>query len=121
MVYDITRRSTFTHLASWLTDARNLTNPHTVIMLIGNKLDLAQQREVSFEEASRFAEENGLIYVEASAKTGKNVEEAFLQTARKIYDSIESGQLDLNSPESGIQVTKNPPVQFSEDKKKGCC
>ena len=63
MVFDITRRQTFNHLASWLTDARNLTNPNTIIMLCGNKVDLADEREVSFEEASRFAEENGLIYV----------------------------------------------------------
>lgn len=48
MVYDITRRSSFNHLATWLTDARNHTNPSTVMMLIGNKLDLAKQREVGF-------------------------------------------------------------------------
>jgi GTPase SAR1 family protein len=46
MVYDMTRRSSFNHLATWLTDARNHTNPNTVMMLIGNKLDLAKQREV---------------------------------------------------------------------------
>lgn len=46
MVYDITRRSTYNHLQSWLNDARNLTNPNTVIFLIGNKCDLeAQVRE----------------------------------------------------------------------------
>lgn len=43
MVYDITRRSTYNHLSSWLTDARNLTNPNTVIFLIGNKADLDAQ------------------------------------------------------------------------------
>nr|XP_045591246.1 ras-related protein Rab-14-like isoform X2 [Procambarus clarkii] len=47
MVYDITRRSTYNHLSSWLTDARNLTNPNTVIFLIGNKADLDAQ--VSFK------------------------------------------------------------------------
>ena len=59
MVYDITRRSTYNHLTSWLTDARNLTNPNTVIYLIGNKSDLEAQRDVSFEEAKQFADENG--------------------------------------------------------------
>jgi Ras-related protein Rab-14 len=69
MVYDITRRSTYNHLSSWLTDTRNLTNPSTVIFLIGNKCDLEGQRDVTYEEASKFAEENGLMFVEASAKT----------------------------------------------------
>lgn len=59
MVYDITRRSTYNHLTSWLTDARNLTNPNTVIYLIGNKSDLEAQRDVSYEEAKQFADENG--------------------------------------------------------------
>lgn len=52
MVFDITRRSTYNHLSSWLTDARNLTNPNTVIFLIGNKSDLDAQRDVTFEVSS---------------------------------------------------------------------
>ncbi|KAK7933626.1 hypothetical protein WMY93_004522 [Mugilogobius chulae] len=71
MVYDITRRSTYNHLSSWLTDARNLTNPNTVIILIGNKADLEAQRDVTYEEAKQFADENGLLFLEASAKTGE--------------------------------------------------
>lgn len=101
MVYDITRRSTYNHLSSWLTDARNLTNPNTVIYLIGNKCDLEAQRDVTFDEAKLFAEENGLMFIEASAKTGTNVEEAFLETAKKIYQNILDGSLDLNVAESG--------------------
>ena len=60
LVLDATnRRATYNHLSSWLTDARNLTNNNTVIFLIGNKSDLTDQREVSYEEASQFAKENG--------------------------------------------------------------
>ncbi|KAH7979877.1 hypothetical protein HPB49_011753 [Dermacentor silvarum] len=91
MVYDITRRSTYNHLSSWLTDARNLTNPNTVIFLIGNKCDL------KLREMSR------LMFVEASAKTGEHVEEAFLETAKKIFQNIQDGSLDLNAAESGVQ------------------
>eukprot|EP01012_Entosiphon_sulcatum_P031167 TRINITY_DN3892_c0_g1_i1.p1 TRINITY_DN3892_c0_g1~~TRINITY_DN3892_c0_g1_i1.p1 ORF type:complete len:210 (+),score=43.92 TRINITY_DN3892_c0_g1_i1:71-700(+) len=125
LVYDITRRSTYNHLASWLTDARNLTNPHTVMMLVGNKVDLEAQREVSFEEASRFAQENGLFFLETSAKTGKNVEAAFLETAKQIFEKVQTGALDPNSVESGIQFGRaasvGNPSGTPDKKKKGCC
>ena len=74
-----------------------------VIFLIGNKCDLEAQRDVTYEEARQFADENGLMFVEASAKTGDGVEEAFLETARKIYQNIQDGSLDLNAAESGVQ------------------
>merc|ERR1711871_743890 len=107
LVYDVTRRSTYQNLSTWLSDARrHLTNPNTVIMLVGNKTDLAKQRQVTFEEASKFAEENGLIFIETSAKTGENVEETFLRTARKIYENIQAGSLDLNPQQSGVHFVK---------------
>ncbi|KAA0716218.1 Ras-related protein [Triplophysa tibetana] len=109
MVYDITRRSTYNHLSSWLTDARNLTNPNTVIILIGNKADLEAQRDVTYEEAKQFAEENGLLFLEASAKTGENVEDAFLEAAKKVYQNIQDGSLDLNAAESGVQHKPSAP------------
>ena len=56
-----------------------------MIFLIGNKCDLEAQRDVTYEEARQFAEENGLMFVESSAKTGDGVEEAFLETAKKIF------------------------------------
>lgn len=71
--------------------------------MIGNKCDLEAQRDVTYEEARQFAEENGLMFVEASAKTGDGVEEAFLETAKKIYQNIQDGSLDLNAAESGVQ------------------
>jgi small GTP-binding protein len=55
LVYDITRRETFDHLASWLEDARQHANPNMTIMLIGNKADLAHRRAVSTEEGEQFA------------------------------------------------------------------
>eukprot|EP00002_Diphylleia_rotans_P006207 TRINITY_DN1554_c0_g1_i1.p1 TRINITY_DN1554_c0_g1~~TRINITY_DN1554_c0_g1_i1.p1 ORF type:complete len:207 (-),score=39.92 TRINITY_DN1554_c0_g1_i1:263-883(-) len=115
MVYDCTRRATFNHLSQWLTDARNLANPNTVIMLIGNKVDLGN-REVTFEEASRFAQENGLLYCETSARTGENVEEAFLRTARKIDETISTGGLQPHKIDPASN-TKGSGVELGSDAK----
>lgn len=104
LVYDITRRETFTHLSRWLEEARQNGNPHMVIMLIGNKSDLEHRRQVTVEEGEAFAEEHGLIFLETSAKTAANVEEAFVNTARKIYENIQNGLSDVNNEAHGIKV-----------------
>lgn len=104
LVYDITRRETFDHLASWLEDARQHANSNMTIMLIGNKADLNHRRQVSTEEGEQFAKENGLIFMETSAKTAANVEEAFVGTATKIYEKIQEGVFDVSNESYGIKV-----------------
>ncbi|GFY97667.1 RAB GTPase homolog B1C [Actinidia rufa] len=116
LVYDITRRETFNHLASWLEDARQHANANMTIMLIGNKCDLAHRRAVSTEEGEQFAKEHGLIFMEASAKTAQNVEEvmnlltdisfiqAFISTASTIYKKIQDGVFDVSNESYGIKV-----------------
>jgi GTPase SAR1 family protein len=74
-VNGVNRRDTFNHLTRWLEEVRQNGNPDMVIMLIGNKSDLENRRQVSTEEGERFAKENGLIFMETSAKTAFNVEE----------------------------------------------
>lgn len=59
LVYDVTRRDTFNALSNWLADARALASPSIVVLLVGNKSDLDANREVTFLEASKFAQENG--------------------------------------------------------------
>jgi Ras-related protein Rab-2A len=59
-----------------------------VVMLVGNKCDLENKRAVPTEEGMRFARENDLLFIETSAKSAHNVEEAFTNTARTIYQNI---------------------------------
>lgn len=104
MLLFLFRRDTFEHLTSWLEDARQHANPSMTIMLIGNKSDLANKREVKTEEGEQFAREHGLVFLETSARTAHNVEEAFINTARKIYEKIDRGEVDLNNEQYGIKV-----------------
>jgi len=104
LVYDITRRDTFKHLSRWLDEARQHSQSNMVIMLIGNKNDLEHRRAVSFEEGKAFAAEHGLIFMETSAKTAYNVEEAFINTAKKILENIVSGVIDVSNESHGIKI-----------------
>jgi Ras-related protein Rab-4B len=123
LVYDITNRESFNSLTTWLTDARSLASPNIVIILVGNKKDLEEDREVTHLEASKFAQENGtclafrfiflfikkffsfkdLIFLETSAITGENIHETFLKCSRLIFNRIENGDIDPDRIGSGIQ------------------
>eukprot|EP01067_Filipodium_phascolosomae_P001875 Filipodium_phascolosomae@DN2186_c0_g1_i2.p1 len=109
LVYDVTRRDTFSHLSRWLEEARQNGNPDMTIMLIGNKADL-ERREVTTSEGEGFAREHGLFFIETSAKTAQNVEEAFIQTADRIYEKIGSGVFDLSNETHGIKVGMPPSM-----------
>uniref|UniRef100_A0A7S4PAY2 Ras-related protein Rab-4 n=1 Tax=Paramoeba aestuarina TaxID=180227 RepID=A0A7S4PAY2_9EUKA len=126
LVYDITRRDSYNHCSSWLADARSLANPDIVIILVGNKSDLDGEREVTFLEASRFAQENDMIFFETSALTGDSVQEVFGKCARQILSKIESGVLDPHVMGSGVQhgdskTAREIASESSQAQGGGCC
>merc|ERR1712088_636178 len=88
----------------WLEDARQHSNSNMVIMLIGNESDLEARRDVKREEGEAFAREHGLVFMETSTKTAANVEDAFINTAREIYDKIQEGVFDINNEANGIKL-----------------
>jgi Ras-related protein Rab-2A len=104
IVYDITRKISFDNLVQWIEDCKN-SSPKTVFMvLVGNKSDLERNREVTEEEGREFAEKNGMLFFETSAKTGKNVEEVFTQSATLIAKKIKDNYYDLENDSCGIKV-----------------
>lgn len=98
---------------SWLADVREHADPHLTCILVGNKIDLCtddagpgrRTREVPSEEAEQWAQEEGLLFVEASARSGENVEAAFERATRDILDKIRRGVFDddrVRGPGSGL-------------------
>ncbi|KAL4898435.1 P-loop containing nucleoside triphosphate hydrolase protein [Aspergillus ambiguus] len=110
LVFDITRPATFTSCTQWLQDLRQIAEDGIVVILVGNKSDLAgddsatNQRRVTRQEAEEWCRMNNIVrYVETSAKSGDGVERAFLEVAERIYRNIEAGKYDLNDRRSGVK------------------
>ena len=87
------------------------------ILVVGNKLDLSDRREVSREEAENFANENGLQYIETSAKTSENVEEAFINSAKNIYENVKIGLINANEHDESVDLESSTEVV----EEGGCC
>ena len=102
LVYDITRRYTFDHIMEWLSDTKKHCNPDCVLMMVGNKRDLSDERQVTRDEASTFAKRNNLLFMETSAKTAYNVEEAFAVLSTEIYDRVRDGRINMSQCVPGI-------------------
>ena len=108
LVFSLTDKKSFEALDGWLNDLQSLCVHNAVILLIGNKLDLAEGRVVSGEDANVFAERHGLEYFETSALDATNVDEAFVRLAKSVYEKVEKGEL-----QSGFQAAA-PPVVLNE-------
>lgn len=88
LVYDVTQRSSFESLENWLGEVdRYATFPDCVKMLVGNKIDLDEQREVSRDEGMRMARAHGMLFIEASAKAAVRVGQAFEELVQKIMET----------------------------------
>lgn len=110
VVYDITNMDSFVRAKSWVKELQRQGKDNIVIALAGNKLDLADQRRVETEEAKEYANENGIMFLETSAKTNHNVPEIFTAIARKLPKNTAPKQ------KSSVQL-----VAVDDDKKAGCC
>mmetsp|Transcript_24387 Transcript_24387/g.42971 ORF Transcript_24387/g.42971 Transcript_24387/m.42971 type:complete len:207 (+) Transcript_24387:56-676(+) len=93
LVYDITQANTFKSCQRWMDELRASAEPDIVIMLVGNKVDLAEktagERQVSCDEAAAFAEQQGLLFEEASAVTGANIKVCFEKLLNEIYSTTQ--------------------------------
>lgn len=102
IVYDITKWYSFEHIPRWLEELRMHADNNIVIMLVGNKSDLGNLREVPTEDAKQYAEKEGLFFLETSALDATNVENAFLTVLREVYKVVSKKALTANQDDGTV-------------------
>lgn len=130
-MFDIGNRASFEHVRDWYAEVCEHVMPHAMIfVLVRHKSDreLDEERTVSKEEAEKLAAQLGTTYVEASAKTGQNIQMCFEVLTRRIYQGLQSGEVKLREGWDGIkssalQAQQLQSLQESEQtkEKKRCC
>ena len=97
VVFDLTSKKSFTALNEWIQNYYKYSNPDSVknVVIIGNKCDLTESREVTEEEINDFIKDNNITYFETSAKDGKNIDECFNHMAKKLIEQYENNDNEL--------------------------
>ncbi|XP_035290200.1 ras-related protein Rab-6A isoform X1 [Anguilla rostrata] len=113
VVYDITNVNSFQQTTKWIDDVRTERGSDVIIMLVGNKTDLADKRQVSIEEGERKAKELNVMFIETSAKAGYNVKQLFRRVAAAL-PGMESTQDKTREDMIDIKLEKPPEQPVSE-------
>ena len=129
IVYDVTNRQSFLNVQDWFNECKKQTPKTVMMVLVGNKIDLNNKREVSYEEGENFAKNNSMLFYETSAKNGDNIENMFYESAEIIANKINEGYYDLDRENCGIKMGFYPSEKIvlkdiksdKDDNKKLCC
>jgi len=114
VVYDITQTNSLEKAKSWIRELQRQADPAIVIALCGNKTDLEARRQVTQEEAQRYAEEEGLLWFETSAKSGAGVADVFTRLAVKLPKNAPSARPSVPASgggRRGVDLNKQPGSQ----------
>ena len=134
IVYAINSKDSFEDIEMWLRELRTHSNPDAKVFLIGNKLDLENERKITKEQGETFAKNNKLnLFIEASAKTGFNSKKVFIKAAKMLYDEHlkykdvenkadnDGGDNDLNNNNDKNNKMKLQDKDKKNKNKGGCC
>ncbi|KAE9421564.1 hypothetical protein Angca_004718 [Angiostrongylus cantonensis] len=117
VVYDITDQESFNNVKQWLQEIDRYACENVNKLLVGNKCDLTAKRAVEIQAAKEYADQLGIPFLETSAKSSTNVEQAFLTMASEIKSRM--GPIQGAGGAPAVRITGSQPVQ--DKKSGGCC
>jgi len=113
IVFDVTDYETFKDVGNWLNEVNKYCDKGVKKILLGNKIDMVDKRCVTYEEASTFAKNNNMIYLETSAKTGKNINDDFNYMMCEI---VKDKPIRLKSEKTSVNLSIEKSTSYSK-----CC
>jgi len=116
IVYDITDKESFDNVRQWLFEIDRYASESVCKLLVGNKADLKNKRAVEYETAKAFADELNIPFLETSAKSATNVEQAFLTMAAQIKNKMQTQPAPQAKPVVNIGTSKQVKTESG-----GCC
>eukprot|EP00922_Rhytidocystis_sp_ex-Travisia-forbesii_P047562 GHVS01070861.1.p1 GENE.GHVS01070861.1~~GHVS01070861.1.p1 ORF type:complete len:214 (+),score=23.18 GHVS01070861.1:173-814(+) len=119
VVYDVTNRASFLNTAKWIEDVRAERGHDVIVALVGNKTDLTDRRQVSFEEGQQKAQEHDIMFCETSAKAGFNIKSLFRKLAAAL-PGLENQQAHGDPQLVDIQLNASPQQQ-NPNQRSGFC
>lgn len=120
IVYDITRKDSFDSVEKWLSDLKNNGEEKMVIMAIGNKCDMVNERVISTEEGEAKAQRNNIAFLETSALNATNVAKAFDELIQKLYVAFKKDFEDNDEDDLG-ENANTIEIGTGNSKKEQCC
>ncbi|KAG2749662.1 GTP binding protein [Suillus brevipes Sb2] len=118
VVYDITNRQSFLSTSKWIDDVRSERGNDVIIVLVGNKADLSEKRQVTIEEATAKSTQMNIMFMETSAKAGHNVKSLFKKIALSLPGMEKEGQADAQNTK--IDVTTQQAAAVPEASQCNC-
>ena len=120
LAYDVTNSESFDNLKFWINSIKSNLGEKNIfipIIIIGNKIDMKDMRDISKDDANKFAQENNYKYFETSAKTGEGVDEAIRNLVNQILANSEKNEA-IKEERKSVKIQGN---KDDNQKKKGCC
>ncbi len=120
LAYDVTNSESFENLKFWINSIKSNLGEKNIfipIIIIGNKIDMEDMRDITKEDASKFAKENNYKYFETSAKTGEGVDEAIRDLVNQVLANSDKNEAAKGERKS-VKIEEN---KENNQKKKGCC